>query len=473
MSSRTGSQAVVLGASMAGLLAARVLADHYDRVIVVDRDPMTTSSRARHGVPHGRHLHGLHPRGLQILEELFPGLERQLRQDGAAGGDVLAECRFLLSGHRFRQAPIGLRGLLCTRPFLEGHVRARVRALPQVYFLQCAISGLVCSPDRERIIGVRVTPSLDVERPIEADLVVDATGRGSRTPLWLAELGYQRPDEDRVEVGLGYATRMFRLRPDALGGDVLIVNGATPANPRSGVLAAQEDGRHIVTLGGMLGDHPPTDLDGFHDFARSLAFADVADALVGAEPLDDGVAFRFPASVRRRYERLPDFPARLLVIGDAVCSFNPIYGQGMTVAAMEAATLRAQLARNPVPDPRRWFRAVGRVVDSPWQVAVGADLAFPEVPGRRTAQLRMVNAYLSRLHAAASTDSALGAAFLRVLGLLDRPEGLLRPDRVVRVAAAHLRGRVPGPQLRGADQGSSVGSGQAGPASSEHAPTAA
>jgi 2-polyprenyl-6-methoxyphenol hydroxylase-like FAD-dependent oxidoreductase len=442
MNSTAGTHAVVLGGSLAGLLAARVLADHYDRVVVIDRDPPTTGPGHRRGVPQDRHLHGLHPRGLQILDELFPGLEAELRRTGAAGGDVLGDCRFLLSGHRFRQAPIGLRGLLCSRPFLEGQLRARVRELPQVQFLTCAITGLVGSPDGQRITGVTVTPSLDAQRTIATELVIDATGRGSRTPFWLAELGYRRPDEDRVQIGIGYATRTFRLRPDALGGDVMIMNGGTPGNPRSGVLAAQEGGRHVVTLAGILGDHPPIDATGFGEFARSLAFPDIADALVGAQPLDEGVAFRFPTSTRRRYERLGEFPAGLLVIGDAVCSLNPVYGQGMTVAALQALALRRQLRRDPNPEPRRWFRAVAAVVDSPWQVAVGADLAFPDVAGRRTAQVRMVNSYLPRLHAAASVDPELGAAFVRVLGLLDRPQGLLRPDRVARVAAAHLRRRA-------------------------------
>ena len=349
---------------------------------------------------------------------------------------MLDQSRFLLSGHRFRQAPSGLRGVLCSRPFLEGQLRARVRALPQVRLLAAAITGLTSSADRKRITGVRIAPSRCPERTIDTDLVVDATGRGSRTPLWLAELGYQRPAEDRVEIGLGYATRTFRLRPDALGRDVLVINGGTPDNPRSGLLAALEGGRHIVTLSGILGDHPPTDRAGFAAFARSLAFPDIADALVGAEALDEGVTFRFPASVRRRYERLAEFPAA--AAGDRGRGVLVQPGlraghDGGRVGGRGAA--RAAAPGGPVPDPRRWFRAIapGRR-----RAVAGRRGRRPGLPGggrARTAQLRMVNSYLPRLHAGASVDPALALAFVRVLGLLDRPESLLRPDRMLRVAA--------------------------------------
>jgi len=195
----------------------------------------------------------------------------------------------------------------------------------------------------------------------------------------------------------------------------------------------------MVGLGGILGDHPPTDPAGFDAFAASLLFTDIADAMVGAQPLDDPVAFRFPASVRHRYERLRQFPGGLLVIGDAVCSFNPVYGQGMPVAANEALALRRLLARGTDPAPSQYFRAIAKTVDTPWDIAVGADLAFPGVPGTRTAKIRLVNAYLPRLHAAAAHDVALGEAFVRVVGLLDRPAALLRPDRVLRVWWANRR----------------------------------
>ncbi len=437
---RQPTHAVVLGASMAGLLAARVLAEHHDRVTLVDRDPVAVLAGPRRGVPQGRHIHVLHPRGLQVLEELFPGLADTLAADGAVAGDLGLGVRAILSGHHLRQVPFGRRGVLCTRPFLEDRVRARVLALPNVGVQHAAVAGLIGSTREGRVTGVRLAPPAGgEERAVAGDLVVDATGRGSRIPAVLAQLGYGQPADERVEIGLVYATRLFRLRPGALGGDVAIVHGATPDRPRSGFLAEVEGGRHLGTMAGVLGDVPPVDRAGFTAFAATLQHPDIAEALVGAEPLDDGVAIRFPASVRRHYERLPDLPAGLLAVGDGVCSFNPVYGQGMTVAALEAELLRDVLAGEPVPDPRRWFRAVARVVDAPWQVAVGADLAFPDVPGRRTIQVRLANAYLPRLHAAATRDAALSGAFARVVGLIDRPAALMRPDRVARVAAGMVR----------------------------------
>ena len=271
--------------------------------------------------------------------------------------------------------------------------------------------------------------------------MVDATGRGSRTPVWLAELGYQPPEQERVEIGLGYATRTYRLRPGAMGSDQLILTAGTPAKPRAGFLSAIEEGRHILTIAGICGDHPPTDPQGFDDFVARLPSADIAAAIAGADPLDDPVPFRFPASVRHRYERLAGFPAACWSSATPFCSFNPVYGQGMTVAAMEAMTLRGLQGRRAVPDARRYFRAITTAIDAAWDIAVAADLAFPQVPGRRSAKVRLVNAYLPRLHAAAAHDQALAASVVRVIGLKDRPEGLLRPDRVLRVLRGNLANR--------------------------------
>jgi 2-polyprenyl-6-methoxyphenol hydroxylase-like FAD-dependent oxidoreductase len=436
MRTQIGDRAVVLGAGMAGLLAAHVLADAYGQVTVVDRDELPEGSSHRRGVPHGRHLHALAARGQQALEELFPGLTAELVAQGAPAGSLLANARLYLSGHRLRQTDTGLVLLCASRPLLEGTVRARVRALPNVTVLDRRdVVGLATTPDGRRVTGVRVLRRADgsAEELLGADLVVDATGRGSRVPLWLEALGYARPARAQVRVGLGYATRIYRLPPDVLDGDLAVLQAATPRHPRTGALQRLEGDRWMVTLAGILGDHPPTDPDGFLAFARSLRFPDIYRAIRDAEPLDDPVPFRFPASVRHRYERLDRFPDGLLVLGDAVCSFNPIYGQGMSVAALEALALRRHLEHGAEPHPRRWFRDLAKLVDVPWDMSAGGDLAFPGVPGRRTLKLRLVGAYLARLHAAAAHDARLAGAFVHVAGLVAPPQTLLSPRVAVRV----------------------------------------
>jgi hypothetical protein len=213
-------------------------------------------------VPQGHHLHALLARGQQALEELFPGLTATLVAQGVPAGDMLGNARVYLSGYRLRQADTGLVLLCASRPVLEGHVRARVRALPNVVLLDsCDINGLAATPDGRRVTGARVQrrEGGGAEEVLGAELVVDATGRGSRTPVWLEALGYERPAEDQVRIRLGYASRNYRLPRGALGGDLAALHGLTPEHPRGGAFQVLDDRRLMVTLGGVLGDHPPTE----------------------------------------------------------------------------------------------------------------------------------------------------------------------------------------------------------------------
>ncbi|HZJ07753.1 MAG TPA: FAD-dependent monooxygenase [Nocardioidaceae bacterium] len=436
-----GYRAVVLGASVAGLLSARVLSDAYAQVTVVERDKLPETNAPRQGVPQGRHIHGLMARGQQVLEELFPGFTEDLMAQGVPLMDQAGHARLYMSGHRLMPSESGITVLSASRPCLEGYLRARVRTLPGVTFADCRdVVGIATTPDRNRVTGARVIRRADgsTEETLDADLVVDATGRGSRTPLWLDGLGYGRPTEEKFSIGVGYASGTFRLAPGTLGRDLAIINAPTSAHPRGGGLSALEGDRYIVTLMGILGDHPPTDHPGFLGFAKSMQFPDIYDAIRDAEPLDAPVSYRFPASVRHRYERLPRLPDGLVVTGDAVCSFNPIYGQGMSVAALEALALQRHLTRGRQPRTRKVMGDIARAVDLPWDMAAGGDLAFPGVEGNRNAKVRLGNAYLPRLHAAAAHDAKLAVAFLRVAGMLARPATLFQPDIVLRVLRQSL-----------------------------------
>lgn len=437
-----GDHAVVLGASMAGLLAARVLSEAYAKVTVVDRDELPRHGAHRRGVPQGHHIHGLLGRGQQALEELFPGLVDELVGAGVPRIDQLAQARLYLSGHRLRQGPGGTAVLSASRPCIEGRVRARVRALPQVSFVdRCDIVGLATSADRGRVTGTRVISRVDgsTEETLDADLVVDATGRGSRTPLWLESLGYPRPAEEKVSTDVRYVSATFRLPKEALGRDLATIIAPHPGCARGAGLSLLEGNRYILTLMGMFGDHPPTDRAGVVDFARTLPVPDIYQAIRDADPLTDPVAFHFPASVWHRYEKLPRMPDGLVVIGDAVCCFNPIYGQGMAVAALEALALRQQLSSRREPRPGKVMADFARVIEVPWDMAAGSDLAFSEVTGARSAKTRVGITYIPRLHAAAAHDAKLAATFLRVAGMLARPETLFRPDILLRVLRQSAR----------------------------------
>ncbi|MDN5855418.1 MAG: FAD-binding monooxygenase, partial [Actinomycetia bacterium] len=434
MPTTLGRHAVVLGASMAGLLAARVLTEAFERVTIVERDELPAGPVDRRGVPQALQVHALLPRGNRILEELFPGLTERAVADGALTADGGARLRMVLGGHRLARTATGDVGLFASRLLLEHHVRGAVRAIPCVTVRDgCDVLRPVA--DGSAVTGVEIRRH-DGTAPVEilaADLVVDATGRGSRTPVWLAEMGRTAPPEDRIVVDVGYVTGRFRLRPGALDGDVGILVSACPGTTRGGGLFAVEDGECTAGLAGTFGDHPPTDLAGFLDFAGTLAVPDMREALVGAELLGPLRPARFPANVRRRYDRLTDLPERYLVVGDALCGFNPIYGQGMTIAAIEAELLQGLLAKGAIPAARTWFTAAIRALTPAWDLATGSDLLDPRVEGPRSAVGGLVNSYVARFQAAAVHDAELSRVFSEVSGMLTAPPALMRPDRMAKV----------------------------------------
>jgi 2-polyprenyl-6-methoxyphenol hydroxylase-like FAD-dependent oxidoreductase len=449
MSRRTQPReyAVVIGASMGGLVTAAALAPHFGRVTVLERDALPSAPAHRRGVPQSKHAHGLQPGGLRALESLLPGITDDLVAGGAPTGDQCQDASWYVGGGRLARSVAGYRAIGLTRPYLEHRVREHVRALPNVVIRDCFdVTGLVAAEHRGsvEVRGVVGSPEPGTTVELRADLVVDASGRRSALPDWLRSLGCAVPAEEQVHCRMAYLTRRWRLANDVMGEDVVAV--VAPADtPSFGVIIAQEDGSHIVTLGGLLDGAPAKDDDAYLAFASSLPDARIADALAGAEPVTDYQPSRFPFSRRRRYDKLRSFPSGLLALGDSIASFNPMYGQGMSVAAREAVLLRDSLAKGAL-NTRAFFKAAHRIEDVAWKISTGGDLRFDAIEGARTPDMRVMNAYLDRLAVAARHDPVVAEAFLSVAGFMAGPQTLFKPAvlrRALRGARAARRSGEP------------------------------
>lgn len=429
--------ALVIGGSMAGLAAARVLLDHFSRVSLVERDELSDAPQPRKGVPQGRHLHGLLKRGEELLAGLFPDLVPSLLAGGAVPVEFGSEFYWYHFGGWKVKAPSGVVATFLSRPFLEAEVRRRVKALPNLTLLDGHDVERLAG-DRARVTGVVVKRRTGdaAEETLPADLVVDASGRGSHLPKWLEALGHARPLESTVKVNVAYATRIYRRPPEGtVPWKALYILGQSPDSKRLGAIAPMEGDRWIALVAGMLDDHPPTDEPGWLEFARNLPQPDVYEAVKGAEPLSDIALYKFPSHLRRHYEKMRDFPDGIVALGDSVCSFNPLYGQGMTTAAMGALHLGECLSQKAdlAGLPRRFQAGLAKLTNDPWMMSTGEDFRYPEVAGERPFGNSIMQWYTGRVHRAALGDAQICNLFYRAMHMLDAPAVLMRPGTFVRV----------------------------------------
>ena len=442
--------AVVIGGSMAGLLAARVLSEYFGRVTVVDRDRFPEEPGFRKGVPQSRFPHVLLASGMLVLQKLFPGIIEELISAGAVRYQWPRDVLWLTPGgwsQRFTHE--GRVGLSQSRELVEWTVRRRVAALENVGVLEGReATGLLASADRREVTGVRLRsrPSAGAEagetEELRAALVVDAGGRNSPAPRWLEGLGYEPPEETKIDAFLGYAGRTYAIPPE-LRADwrIIFIQTNPPTDGRGGILLPVEGDRWGVALFGGGRDYPPTDEEGFLAFARSLRSPALYEAIRHAEPLTPIHGYRRTANQRRYYERMRRLPERFLVTGDAACAFNPVYGQGMSVAGGEALALdrclREQRRRRPRGEltslPRRFQKEVARSQAGAWQIASGEDLRYPTAEGgKRDLSTRLSHRYFDRVVRSAMGDPAVNLAFLDVIGLLSPPTSLFRPSVLFR-----------------------------------------
>lgn len=446
--SKVGQRAIVCGASMAGLLAARVLSDFYEVVTVVERDRLPDGPEQRRGVPQGRHWHALLSTGSKALDQLFPGLLDELVTGGVHVLDNERSLVYLGFGRFVRLGkfadPASLLFYLPSRPFLESHVRRRVRSLENVRILDGHDVVEPIADQAHRVMGARVVNrDTGEETVLDAELVVDTTGRSARTPAFLGNLGYERPVEQRHSVRLSYTSQFLRI-PAGIIDERFFGIAPVPERPTGVAVAAYEHDTWILTVYGygVGGYELPDDLTGMIEFAAQFGPPSLLAALRAGEPLGAVSVQRYPASTWRRYDKMRQFPAGLLVMGDALCSFNPVYMQGMTMAARQAVALRNCLADHDGDLSRRFFKATAKQIAPVWRANRLADFAVSQGGGWRWALRRLVNWQMDKMWTAFANDPAIIEALLRVQHFVDPPARLLQPSFLIRLVAANRRPRM-------------------------------
>jgi 2-polyprenyl-6-methoxyphenol hydroxylase-like FAD-dependent oxidoreductase len=431
-----GKRAIVVGGSIGGILAARVLSDHFEEVMVIERDSLTGDGGPRKGAPQGRNVHVMFGGGARVIDGLFPGFFTELVARGSVVCDFAKDLCWYHGGVWKARPESALVSYWQSRPFLEAHLLDRLQRDTRVRVLdRHKVIRLTADDSRTRVTGVEIGAA-DADARTEmlaSDLVVDAAGRGSAAPKWLETLGYDPPKEMTVEVDIGYASRMYAPSPKPRDWQVMALYGSPPHSKRTGYIFPIEGGRWLVSLVGFHKDYPPDTDEAFLAFARSLELPDFHEALRDAQPLTPATAFRFPANRWRRFDRLTRFPQGFLAIGDSISSFNPVYGQGMSVCALEVDVLRRLFERSESQGriggefAQAFFRETAAVVGIPWLLATQSDFLYPETRGRRPLITNPLNWYLKRVLQLCSGDERIVRTFYEVLHFLRKPTALFQP----------------------------------------------
>jgi len=448
LSKTFGKQAIVIGGSIAGLVAGRVLADYFEQVTIIERDDWTEGADFRKGVPQARHPHALLKRGEQILEELFPGLRQQLISEGAVPVNMGSETAWFTFGGWRPRYESSINNIACSRPMLETAIRRKLSNLSNLSFkVGWEVTGLQADSANAKATAVKIRQRAGTQQELimEADFIVDASGRESHVPEWLEALGYTPPSETVINAFPGYATRIYKRPANFEGYWKLFYIQPTPPNDNRGAIITPLEGdRWHATLIGMSQEYPPTDEASYLEYARSLPTQEFFEAIKEAEPLTPIVGFRSGSNRLRHYEQLPNFLENFVALGDAVYSFNPVYGQGMTVAAISALELgkclqeRQNENENLTGLAEQFQNRLMEVISLPWQIATSEDMRWPNTtgvePNTDPAAALMQN-YLTQVMFTTTKNPSVTEAFYRVMNILDTPNVFFQPDLVLQVAA--------------------------------------
>ena len=434
---------VVIGASAAGLLAARVLAESFARVTVVERDQVPAGPESRKCVPQARHTHAMLMAGSEIIEGLFPDIWNEMVAEGTVYTDMAGDWVWFHHGVWKARESSGVSMYCQTRPFLDWHIRRRLKQHDNVSFIEeCTVTSLMHDSARKRVLGVHLRHKSGTEEALDADLVVDASGRGTKAPRWLEELGYGRPLEEEIKVDLGYSSRLFKP-PAAPARDWtnMMVLPRAPHETKAGNIFPVENGLWSVSLVGYVGDYPPADDEGFMAFAKQISRPEFYEALKDAEPITPIATHRVPASIRRYFEKMPRFPEGYAVLGDANCCMNPVFGQGMAAAALGADALQHALAKHPPGEislSGSYRAAVAKISAAAWRLPAIEDLRYPQMIGARPLGIELVQWYVGWLLDLSSIDSQAHRLVLEVISFKKPFTVLLAPSVVIKVLTRSL-----------------------------------
>ncbi len=415
---RNTEHAIVIGASLAGLCAARVLSDVYERVTVYERDDLPDGPANRSAVPQGKHVHLLMARGAQEYETHFPGLLEAMVADGVPILENRPDCiHFGAAGHVLGTAhrlQNEFTAYVPSRPHLEWQIRKRALAIANVEVVNGAVIEPCHDAVQSRVTGVQ----LDSGETVPADLVVDATGRATRLPVWLDKWGYQRPREETVDVGIAYASQQVHV-PDGLLAEKVVVAGASREQPLGLGMLFYEDGNWNVTTFGIGKVEPPRNYEQICDLADQIVPSHVSSALRRGTPIGEMAFHKYPTSRWRRYDKLERLPLGIIPFGDAVVSFNPTFGQGMTMTAIQASNLRTVLNSTDPDIAGQLAKVTAKTTWPVWAMTAIGDLTLHNATGELKWWYKPVGGLFDQFLGAAETDPVLAEWFLRRFSLLD------------------------------------------------------
>ena len=455
-----GEHAIVIGGSMTGLLTARVLSDYFERITIFEADTPPDEPVPRKGVPQGAHAHGLMAGGADVLRKYFPGFHDDLVAAGAEYVDPTLNWRMYVGGRWTPRIESGLGTYVMSRPLLEAVVRKHTVAIANVELRDASpVSGYThntrevhgagaTSNDSNTVVtGVTLEQSGET---VAADFVADVSGRSSKAASWIEAMGFTPPERSNIGIDVGYVT--FEVaEPANKQRDwslLFVTQKDIPKDTRAGGIFYKEGGRYLVTASGFHKDYPPTDWPGFLVYMKALPYPSIYNEIKDLQPMGEAKEYRYASYLRRHYERLQDFPQRLVVLGDAICSFNPVYGQGMTVAAKEVEHLDACLKQclegsgldngrlDKVAQP--FFKGASKFIDAAWDSTTVEDFRYPQTRGERPRGYGLAKWLNRKFFALSGTDEEFSVAFFKVFSLVEPPESLLKPKYLLKALFAKM-----------------------------------